>query len=136
MTQVTFLGFKKLSPLGQGFIVLVLMLLIALICYFAGQREVIAWAFLAAPLYLYSVINPFLGAITPIRLKYVGVSFLVYIPLIVILYLLGKFVVITPLKDLYEVKLMVLMTFFLLCMAYMLAFVFKGVVRFLESIDE
>lgn len=136
MAQITFLGFRQLNPLGQGLIVLILMLLIALICYFGGQREVIVWAFLSAPLYLYSVINPFLGAISHIRMKYVGMSFLVFIPLIFILFLLGKLVVITPLKDLYEVKLMVLMTFFLLCMAYIVAFVFKGVVRFLESVDE
>lgn len=136
MTEVTFLGYKRLTPLFQTVVVLVLMIIIAIMCMAIGQRSVISWAFLAAPLYLYSVINPFLGAISSIKFKYVGFSFLFYFPLIFILYLLGKWVVLLPLKELYEVKLMVIMTFFLLCMSYLIAFIFKGVIRFLESIDE
>jgi hypothetical protein len=137
MAKLTFLGLKDLNPMQQALVSAALIGIFSIGCLVFGQRQIMAWNILISPVILYAFINPVMGIfIDKDRLKYVGVSFLSFIVLGFLAYLAGSLVSFLKYSETRELVLFTFLIVLFYFLSYLLSFIFKGVLGFLEDADK
>lgn len=126
---------KNLTPFQQGVIIILLVTVISLLCLLFGQKSMQAWNMIIAPLFLFCVYNPILGAFQQKLLHYTGASVLAFIIISIYIYISGNFVSEFSFKQSGELHLIFILAVLFFFLLNLLCLLFRGILYLLEQID-
>lgn len=126
---------QSFSPIYQGIVSCILILMISFFCYILKIKEINSWGILLSPAFLFCFYNPFLGIIHTSRIKYILKSFVMLIIIWLLIILVGCWMNNTNLKSVEQLHIIILANLLFYIMLVILSFVFSGILSFLKNVN-
>ncbi len=126
---------KNLSPINQGIVTLILIVLIAVGCIAFKQKSVLVWSFLLIPISFFCVYNPIISIFQKKIILYEAISFLLFFVLMASFYFVGNMISSISFTQSTEVRAMTGVALIFFFVFHTACQIFRGVLFFLNEID-
>lgn len=127
--------YKNIHPIKQGVFFLLLISLFAVSCLIFNIKNMMAWNMLILAFMLFCVFNPVISTFQQKLLQYFLFSIPVFIGLLFYVYFVGNFISNINYNQSHELHFIALLIIIFYALAIMFSLIFRGVLHFLENVD-